>query len=34
MIEQINNPDAPPKNIVLNTELIIGNSNSRKEVAG
>ena len=34
MIEQINNPDAPPKNIILNTELIIGNSNSKKEVVG
>ena len=34
MIEQINNPDAPHKNIVLNTELIIGNSNSKKEVVG
>jgi LacI family transcriptional regulator len=33
MIEQINNPDSPPKNIILNTELIIGNSNSKKEVA-
>lgn len=34
MIEQINNPDARPKNIILNTELILGTANSKKEVAG
>jgi LacI family transcriptional regulator len=34
MIEQINNPEARPKNIILNTELIISNTNSKKEVVG
>ena len=34
MIEQINNPEAQPKNIILNTELILGTANTKKEVAG
>ena len=34
MLEQINNPGLPPKNIVLNTELIIRNSNTKNGIAG
>jgi len=34
MLEQINNPGLPPKNIVLKTELIINNSNLQKGIAG
>lgn len=34
MIEQINNPEAQPKNIILNTELIISSASTKKEVAG
>jgi LacI family transcriptional regulator len=33
MLEQINNQDSVPKNIILNTELIIRNSNSKKGLA-